>query len=459
MALLPLSYAQRSLWLLHQFAPEGGAYNVNIPLRIRSACDEGHLVRCLRRLLERHEMLRARYVFDGRQLGYEILPSVNWDLQRISLSPTLSDEELNATVSRYSHRVFELDKAPVFRVFLFKIAENDHVFLFSTHHINGDLFSITQFMEELFTLYASADPENEPLLPVEATFAEHVTEQQSFLESEEGQRQWAYWSSCLQEPLPRLDLRPDFVRPRVQSHNGAMLVAALPADHTARIKAMASSEKATFFSVLLSMFYATVHRISGQHDLIVGTPVPGRRGQSRFERVMGTFVNVMPLRVSIEPSTSFRALLGQVTQTLKDARKNQDYPFPLLVEKLRIPRDTSRTPIFQTYFTLQRLGQRPERLSFFLPMSSSHQETIGTLQVGTVPLPQQEGQLELAVHVYDINDALFVEFKYNTDLFKRATVEGFQERFFRIAEQVLSAPEALLSELSLAVHSQGGRAC
>ncbi|MCS6901001.1 MAG: condensation domain-containing protein [Myxococcales bacterium] len=447
MALFPLSYAQRSLWLLHQFAPEGGAYNVNIPLHIRSIIDTNRLRICLDRLLQRHEMLRARYIFDGKELGYEISPNPLWQIQEITVAPTTSNEALWEVVSRHSHEVFPLDQWPVFRVFLFSRGPQDKIFLFSTHHINGDLFSIAQLMEELFALYASPDPEHHPLPPVEATFAEHVQEQKEFLEGPEGQRQWAYWSSQLMGPLPKIHFPLDHPRPAIQGHQGAMILSRIPQELNLGLREITGVERTTLFSTLLAIFYASLYAITGQSDLIVGTPVPGRRGKNRFERVMGTFVNVLPLRARLEPGVSFRDLLQQVTRLVKQGREHQDFPFPLLVERLRIPRDTSRTPVFQTYFTLQRLPHRPELLLFFLPMETPFTMSVGDLTVGTVPLPQQEGQLEVAVHVYDVNHELFVEYKYNKDLFEKRTVERMMESYLDIARQVVESMDWPLSRL------------
>lgn len=448
MPLLPLSYAQRSLWLLHQFAPEGGAYNVNIPLRIRSTYNEPHLRACLERLLQRHEMLRARYIFDGRQLGYEIVPRVAWNIEHVGLPSSLSDDELVATVSRHSHKLFPLDRSPVFRVTLFSRGPEDHVFLFSTHHINGDLFSIAQFMEELFLLYASKDPTQEPLPHIEANFADHVREQQEFLDGPEGHKQWEYWSNRLVDPLPHIHFPLDRARPQVQGHRGAMIISRLPSDINLAFRAMAKAEKTTLFMALLSVFYASLYQMTSQTDLLVGTPVPGRRGENKFERVMGTFVNVLALRVQTSPSMSFRELIQQVSTAVREGREHQDFPFPLLVERLRVPRDTSRTPIFQTYFTLQRLHHRPDWLSFFLPTHTPLTLQIGDMTVGTLPLAQQEGQMEIAVHVYDVNNELFLEYKYNTDLFDQATVERMRQSYEAIIRRAIDETSWPLSVLS-----------
>lgn len=446
MTVFPVSYAQRSLWLLHQFSPEGGSYNVNIPLRIRSSYNESHLHRCLERLFQRHEMLRARYVFNKGQLGYEIAPSVPWSIHHINISPEASDAEVEALVSQHSHKTFELDKYPVFRVILFTRREDDHIFLFSTHHINGDLFSIVQLMEELFTLYASPDPEKEPLPPIQATFAEHVTEQQQFLKSPEGERQESYWSSHLTGPLPKLALPLDFPRPPIQNYLGAMMIQRLPPEIFPGFRSLAKSEKITFFTLLLAVFYATLHACTQQQDLIVGTPVPGRRGESRYERVMGTFVNVLALRAQCAPQMTFREFAQSLSLVVQQGRENQDFPFAYLVERLRLPRDTSRTPIFQTYFTLQRLGHRPEWLAFYLPTSTPLHLKIGDMEVNTFPLPQQEGQMELAVHIYDIAGDLYAEYKYNKDMLKPATVERFADCYTRTAVHILEHMGDLLSQ-------------
>lgn len=162
---------------------------------------------------------------------------------------------------------------------------------------------------------------------------------------------------------------------------------------------------------------------------------------------MGTFVNVLALRVQISPSTSFRDLIQQVSIAVREGRDHQDFPFPLLVERLRVPRDTSRTPIFQTYFTLQRLHHQPDWLSFFLPTHTPLTLQIGDMKVGTLPLAQQEGQMEIAVHVYDVNNELFLEYKYNTDLFDQGTIEQMMRSYEAIVSRAIDGTDWLLSSL------------
>jgi non-ribosomal peptide synthetase component F len=202
--------------------------------------------------------------------------------------------------------------------------------------------------------------------------------------------------------------------------------------------------------ILLAAYYALLFQQSGQEDLIVGTPVPGRRGNPHFERVLGTFINVLALRATLSRGLSFRDLLQNISTVVREARDHQEFPFPLLVEKLRLPRDSSRTPIFQGYFTLQRLAVHQERLAFFLPFRHDPPLKIqaGGVTWGTVPVAQQEGQMELAVHVYDVNGELFPEFKYNTALFHRETVEGMARSYLVILQRMLRDLDWSLADLA-----------
>jgi len=336
----------------------------------------------------------------------------------------------------------------VFRLAIFALKNEEKIFVFSTHHLNADLFSLVNLLEELFFLYELQDPSQHNLPPIERTFGDYVRWQTELLAGPEGAKLWAYWSEKFRSPLPKLELPLDKPRPAVQTNNGSTFIFKLDRKLSQKLKSMAKQEGSTPFMALLSVYYVLLFQLSKQNDIIVGTPVPGRRGDPRFERVLGTFVNVLALRVNLDGAPSFREVLGRVSATVRDARTHQEFPFPLLVEKLRPARDTSRAPIFQAYFTLQKLGNHQDWLSFFTPIKQDLELEVAGLKLAPVEITQQEGQMELSVHVYDFNDDLYPEFKYNTDIFEISTIKKMAQSYTEILQLVVDDPSVLISRLT-----------
>jgi hypothetical protein len=448
-SLHPLSYGQRSLWFLHQFSPEGGAYNVTIPLKFLGPLDVEKVRRCFQILFERHPILRATYKFDGNQAGYQIHPAAPIPFEHVD-GRSLGESEIVTYLNRATHQLFQLDVFPILRLLILSASDEIHYLTLTTHHINADLFSLANLLDEFFHLFSSPSPDLNSLPPVEASFEDYVLWQQSLLQGPEGQRLLSYWTQKLAAPLPRLTLPIDKPRPPLFVHHGEVLSFRIERESSDQLRTIARSENSTLFMILLAAYYALLFQQSGQEDLIVGTPVPGRRGNPRFERVLGTFINVLALRATLSRGLSFRDLLQNISTVVREARDHQEFPFPLLVEKLRLPRDSSRTPIFQGYFTLQRLAVHQERLAFFLPFHHDPPLKIqaGGMTWGTVPVAQQEGQMELAVHVYDVNGELFPEFKYNTALFHRETVEGMARSYLVILQRMLRDLDWSLADLA-----------
>lgn len=434
--LLPLSYGQRALWFLYQLAPHSAAYNFAFALRLPAAVDVAALQHALQQMVDRHPALRTTYTTHGGEPVQEVQRA-----QRI----TLQQEDARhlgaaafADVLRSSYQQpFDLEHGPVLRATLYTRAAADHVLLLTVHHIAFDLWSLVILLQELFLVYAADAAGMPPPLPrLEAQYGDYVQWQDSLLHGPRGDALWTYWRQCLAGDLPVMNLPTDRPHPPVQTFAGAVQAFRLEADLTARLKQLARGEGVTLFMVLMAAYQVLLHRYSGQDDLLVGTPMLGR-SRPEHRGLIGYFANPVVVRSDLSGNPPFTTYLQQVRQAVIGAIEHQDFPFPLLVERLNLVRDPARSPLFQTLFVLGKSQ-----------IGNDVQET-GALPLEPLPLAQQAGQFELQMEIDEVGDALFGYLKYNTDLFDAATIDQMAGHFQRLVEGIVQDPACPIDTLPL----------
>jgi amino acid adenylation domain-containing protein len=437
----PLSYGQQALWFLSQLAPANSAYNLPIALPFSETVDPDALTHALESILNRHACLRTIFVHEDGQLLQRIKPVSSLCLHRHDAAG-LREEELRQRLRKENRQPFDLVKGPLLRACLFTRSENDHILLLTVHHIVFDGISSLILMDELLTLYdAVKTGKTSELTSPSGEYAEYVRWQQNLLEGPEGDKLCRYWQEQLVGELPVVDLPTDRPRQALQSYNGDTWKFQVDEILTRRLKHLAQAEDATLFMLLLAAFHVLLHRYSGQRDIITGSPMMGRT-KPGFERIIGYFINTVAIRSDLSGNPSFRSFLRQIVDNVYGALEHQDYPFPLLVQRLKVSRDPSRSPVFQVAFNLEtwiRDGGATNRATNIL--SRLRLEPFGLLQ--------QEGELDLTLDVFDMGQNLHCALRYNPDLFDRITICKMAEHFRVLLWQLCDGPERCLSEFPI----------
>jgi amino acid adenylation domain-containing protein len=443
-----LSHGQKAIWFVQQLAPGSVAYNVVVAARIRSEVDFSALRQSMLTLAERHPVLRTTYpVHEGLPVQV-VHDTMDYHLRQFDAAGW-SDEALEARVKELAQRPFDLEREPVWRMELLTRSRGEHVLVLTLHHIAVDLATMNVLLEELGTLYSAAregTPVELPALPL--TFGDFVRWQEELLAGPEGERLWNYWKQELSGELPVLNLPLDRPRPARQSYQGASQAFTLAPETVQRVRALAKAEGATFLTVLTAAFQALLHRYTGQPEVIVGMPVPGRRGREGLEGLAGSFINMLPLRARLSGDVSFRELLATVKASVERGRAHQEYPFSLLVERLLPTRDASRSPLFQAMIMLQRTP-REELTSFFLRTTPSVQVALGGLVLEPLQLSQQEGLTDLSLEMMELQGQLYCELKYDRSLFEPATIARMADAFTRLLEAAVEDASRTVAELPL----------
>lgn len=425
----PLSQGQRALWFLHRLAPESAAYNIMSAMRLRSAPDTSALQQAVQALVDRHAILRTTYASDGGEPVQRVHSSWPVPLETVDAS-RWSEEALHSRVEAESDRPFNLETGPVLRAYLFAGAPGGDVLLFVFHHIAIDFWSLDILGAELQLFYGAVRAGDLAALPPPAVqFTDYVRGQAAALAGSEGERMWSYWRERLEGELPPLDLPLDHPRPPVQTYRGASHATRLDRTLTRRLRALASAETTTLYTVVLAAFQVLLSRYAGQDDVTVGSPMAGR-GRAELEGIVGYLTNPVVLRGDLSGDPHFAAFLAGTREAVLGAMAHQDFPFPVLVERLRPHRDPSRSPLFQVAF----FWDKP-------------------LRGGTGMEPYASGQrgapVDLTLTVVEGEGALEAVWLYNPDLFEATTVARMAEHFRTLLEAVGARPGERVSSLPL----------
>jgi len=433
----PLSFAQARLWVLDRMDPGSAAYNMPHPLRIGGELRVDALAGALDALRARHATLRTTFEEQGGGPVQVIHPPEARPLPVVDLSP-LSTEEREAEVRRRidadANTGFDLVRGPLVRAELLRLSAGEHVLLLCMHHAVSDGWSMGVFAAELGALYAALGEGREPHLPpLPVQYADFAAWQREALAGDTLGRLTAFWRAALAGAPPALELPTDRVRPPAETHRGQTLKTRISPDAAARLREFARAEGATLFNVLTAAFRAALARHSGQPDVVLGTPVANRQ-KSELERLIGFFVNTLPLRARVEGGEGFRALVQREKAVALAAFNHQDLPFDRIVEELHLPRDPARNPVFQAMVTLQNARMDPVAL--------------GGVEITPLAPEYHTAKFDLTLDNYEDDDgSIRVEAEWAVDLFDASTVDRIVRHFHALAAEGVADPDRPLSLL------------
>ncbi|HKH45252.1 MAG TPA: amino acid adenylation domain-containing protein, partial [Thermoanaerobaculia bacterium] len=433
----PLSFAQERLWFLHQVDPEGAAYNMAGALRIAGCLDAGALDATLREILRRHEALRTTFAFvDGAPVQH-IAPGFGFDLPLVDLAGLPADlraEEASKAAVAEGQRPFDLQRGPVLRAVLVRIAPEEHLLAVTMHHIVSDGWSLGVLLRDVAALYPAFVAGERPDLPAPAVqVADFAVWQRQWLQGDTLRVLLDWWRERL-AAAPVLHLPSDRPRPAWPVRRSGMARFRLPAGLVRDLEALGRHRGATLFMILLAGWRAVLSRWSGQRDFVIGAPIANRH-RVEIEGVIGCFVNTLALRTVLMPEEGFAGLLESVRTGTLGAYEHQDLPFEKLVAELRPDRALSQTPLFQVLFALQNTP-RP------------HLELPG-LELDLVPVDLGAPKIDLALTLEREGDELAGSLEYAAELFDAATVARLARHWEILLTGAAADAESAVAHLPL----------
>ncbi|HEY2737319.1 MAG TPA: amino acid adenylation domain-containing protein, partial [Thermoanaerobaculia bacterium] len=449
----PLSHGQKALWFIHQLTPGTAAYNVASAIRVKGPLNIPVLRAAVQAVVDRHASLRTTF---SRAASGEPLQTVHaegsYAYTQVDAT-VLAWDEVYRRLSDDGYYPFDLAQAPLFRVSLYTLAPADHVLLLVMNHIVVDFWSMSILMQDFLALYEAMSRGGEVTLPpLDAQFQDVVEWERTLVAGDAGdvgEALFRYWSDVLAGELPVLKLPADRPRPPLWSDEGSLFIYRISQEMVYRLRTLAHAEGATLFMILLAAFQVLMHRISGQDDLLVGSPVAGR-GLADFDQVVGYFVNTVVLRASLAEEPPFRGFLGGVRQTVLGAFAHQDYPFPLLVERLQPRRSPAYSPVFQVMFNLvQPRRMEQAGLARILLGDAGGKIRFNELEMESFSLEQRTANFDLTLTAVEVEESLFAQWQFSTRLFDTATIARLAACYETLLTAVLADPDRRISGLSL----------
>ncbi|REK76178.1 non-ribosomal peptide synthetase [Paenibacillus paeoniae] len=422
----PLSLAQNRLFVLQQLYPASTAYNLPLMLSINGELDADRLRSAIQGLIDRHEPLRTSFEWvDGKPMQriHDHI-SIELDLHR------LSDEADMEAWAREAIQPFDLREAPLIRAFLATDSIGRNTLLLDIHHIVADGVSMNVMAHDFEQLYRG-----QSLPPLSIQYKDASLWQQEWMTSDERSQQEHYWTALLSGTLPVLQLPTDHPRPPEQSFAGAKLALPIPATLAGLVKSEAEHWGVTPFHIWLAGYHTLLHLMTGQDDLIVGTPVAGRFHPGT-EDLVGMFVNTLPIRSKPSGALSFRAFAEQLKEAALAALDNGLLPFEHMVTMLEVPRDLSRNPLFDTMFVMQHM--------------EAGQKAADSLQFAAKVLDNHVSKLDVTFEIADQGaKGMALTIEYAITLFNADSIQRMAEWYLRILTLALAEPERPLAGIGL----------
>ncbi len=434
----PISFAQERMWFVEQLQPGTAAYVLTTAVRLRGRLDLATLRLALDDLAQRHDSLRMCFpaTDDGRaQVCVVDRVSVPLRLVEVEPRPDVDAQARARALTAENTGPFDLTEAPLARAMVVRLGEDDHVLHLAAHHIVSDGWSRPVLMGDWAALYAARLGRANAPDPLPVRYGDYSAWQHEQMRGPAAEAGLAYWRDEL-AGVPALDLPSDRPRPPEMTTAGASYELRIGANLEADLRELSRAGRATLFVTMLAALQATLLRWTGQRDFAVGSPVAGR-DRRELERIVGLFMNVLPLRARLDPSMSFTDLLARTRANVLDALSHRDVPFERVVQELNVDRDTSRTPVFQVLFGMYNAqgpgGAWPDELRaspFFDDLTTSKQD--------------------LSIFVDEQSDGLGAVFVYRRDLFDGETIERFARAYRRVLAAVAQSPDRCIGELDLA---------
>ncbi|MFS1513884.1 amino acid adenylation domain-containing protein [Chengkuizengella sp. SCS-71B] len=407
----PVSSSQKQMFLLQQFEANSISYNIPFVLSLKGELNKTHFEYVVKELVARHESLRTSFELMEGEPVQRIHVELDFKVQYVKTNKHEAD-----TLIRKSIQSFTLNQAPLFRVHLIQVDNEEHLLLIDMHHIISDGISTNILVQDFIQLY---EGKNLPDLHIQ--YKDFAVWQKEQMNTEEMNNQEGYWLSKLSEPLQPLNLPTDYKRSEMDSLRGNQIKFTLNNELTEKLKKVQQQSETTMYMLLFAVYNVMLHKITGNEDITVGTPVSGRSFVN-LDEVVGMFVNTLVMRNYPTGGKSFKQFLFEVKESTLQAFSNQNYPFEEIVEKMNIKREVHRNPLFDTMFVLQNFEQQ--------------QLTLDRMQIELYELKSQFSKFDFMFEVTEMDGDLHLNVEYATQLYSQEKMEQIVEFYIDLLNLV-----------------------
>ena len=444
---IPASMAQQRLWFLQQLNPKSSAYNMPVALRFNMPLKASVISFMLKQLIQRHQSLRTAFRDDNGVAFLDIHAHNSWELPTLDftqLSPIEANEKARLQIEQLSNRAFELDDGPLLKALMIHLNSQEHILVLCLHHTISDGWSVEILLSELGIIWQdiSAQQKKNPHtallkteLPVlEIQYSDFSQWQRQWLQGDVLESQLQYWQKQLSGAPALLNLPTDKTRPAILSSEGSEYHFTINAALTAKLKQLSQDNAATLFMTMLSAYSLLLSRYSQQSDVCIGFPISGRN-QPELEPLIGLFVNNLVIRSDLSGNPSVQELIAQIRETTIAAYAHQDVPFDLIVDRLKLERSLSYTPLLQASFSLETQS-----------LADKLEDSLGT-SVSIEPLDWNIAKYDINLTCFDSEGDMQAIIEYSTDLYTQDTMVRMSGHFLRILKAMVEHANTPINEL------------
>lgn len=431
----PATFSQQRFWFQELAKPGDPELNIAVRWEIRGKFSGAQMEKAVQQIVERHEVLRTRFVVENGELWQEVVGTVGFRLGMVDLravAPEEHEARVAAMARELAARPFDLSQPCPLRITLVQLAPERAAILIAVHHIAFDGFSIGVLGHELGQIMQALAERRAPDLPeLDLQYGDYALWEQALEASGALEEDGRFWEQRLKD-APYFELEPDLPRPPARATVGATLVTPFAEDFDARMVAFTKSAGISYFSLGAAALSVALHRWTGKSDILFAAPVAGRT-DVEVEKLIGVFINTLVMRVAADPEMSLRDHVAQVGAQVTEALLHQGYPFDHLVRRLKPPRDPSRRPLVSLNLNMQRAFLQERRY--------------GAFELVSIPSHMPGIFYDLNIQIVGRHSGWKLMLDYNTSLFRPETAEAFSALLIETFETILREPDRKLSDL------------
>jgi amino acid adenylation domain-containing protein len=418
-----LSSAQKRMYVLQQMEPTSTAYNISWLIPLDETFEVTRLEETFKGLIKRHESLRTSILLIDDRPVQRVHEHIDFQVHYYDLVSCGSPEDIWGQFVK----PFDLNQAPFFRVGLINGSGNRRILMVDMHHIISDGVTMDLVSRDFWTLY-----EGKELHPLPLQYKDYAEWQNSEEQRRAVKKQEEFWLNEFRDKLPKLDLPTDYPRPDVQSFEGDSLRFELAEAETKSLFEIARAANATMFMNLLATFNIFLAKLCDQEDIIIGTPIAGRR-HADLENIIGLFVNTLPLRNYPSGDKTYDEFLREVRERFLRVLENQDCQLETLVEILPVSREAGRHPLFDVFFSLKKFAMTSEEIT--------------AARLEQYNFEYKIAKVDFAFYAIEAVNGIICTFEYSTRLFEKGTIALMRDHYLALVRSIIHDAHTKIRDL------------
>lgn len=419
-----VSSAQKRLLILNEIDPDDLSYNNATCFEIKGALDKERIEKAFAVLVQNQDAFRTRFAKINDEYVQIVDDTIDLNIKYIKCSEVTKEMFIN------SIRPFDLHKAPLIRIIIFEISETESVLFVDAHHIIADGVSLAIMMQEFLQIYNGKDEFKK--LPIQ--YKDFAAWQNKKFENGDFDTQEEFWVKKYEDCVPVLNLPTDYPRNSERNTENGWEKFELSCEFTEKIQKFAIDAGVTPFMILYSAYAILISRYSQQDDIVIGVPASCRNHED-LQKIIGIFINVLPLRNKIDGNSVYKVYLNELKNECLESFENQDYPYEKIVDKVNVRKEQSRNSLVEIMFAMEDIGD-----------SSM---TIDSLEIKQKRINTLEAKYDICLYASKNNGKTIIEIEYSQGLYKRETIKRMGNHYINLLRDLLENPNKLIKNLTM----------